>query len=140
MLLSYLDERYTKERYFIAALLVPGDAANDLTAASMASCVERTVATTPCPVMPSCTGTTSRRARVTGPGWPDRVRTRVGVYSQAMPAVADHDVTVIVRSVDLPGRAMSQQKLGPRWRTRPSSTPTGLLAGERGCDAPATVR
>ncbi len=24
-----MDERYTKERYFIAALLVPGDAAND---------------------------------------------------------------------------------------------------------------
>jgi hypothetical protein len=33
VLLTYVDESYTKERYFLAALLVPENEANSLTAA-----------------------------------------------------------------------------------------------------------
>jgi hypothetical protein len=31
------------------------------------------------------------------------IRARIGVYNKAIQVIADHDVTVIIRSVDIPG-------------------------------------
>lgn len=103
MLLTYVDESYTKQRYFIAALLVP-----DTEAPSLMSALDRIVEET------SYTyGQISPQAELHGydlvsgkNDWlrlAEQVRVRIGVYNKAFQAIADHDVRVIIRSVDIPG-------------------------------------
>lgn len=103
MLLTYLDESYTKERYFIAALLVPDGEAVSLTAA-LDKIVEDTMWDH---------GGVSAKAELHGhdlvnakKDWErlaPKVRVRIGVYNKALQAVADHDVKIIIRSVDKVG-------------------------------------
>lgn len=103
MLLTYVDESYTKQRYFIAALLVPETGASSLTSA-LDRIVEETSYTY---------GRISATAELHGydlvsgkNDWQrlaEQVRVRIGVYNKALQAIADHDVHVIIRSVYIPG-------------------------------------
>lgn len=103
MLLTYVDESYTKDRYFIAALMVPESEAASLTRA-LDEVVEDTH---------DEYGRISRRAELHGydlvSGKRDwerlatQVRVRIGVYNKAFQAIADHDVHIIIRSVNIPG-------------------------------------
>jgi hypothetical protein len=103
VLLTYLDESYTKERYFIAALLVPDTEVNSLTAA-LDRVVKDTMRTY---------GGISFTAELHGydivaakgewAGLASKVRVRIGVYNKALQAIADHDVRIIIRSVDIVG-------------------------------------
>lgn len=103
MLLTYLDESYTKERYFIAGLLVPDAEARSLTIA-LDKIVEDTswdhggV---------HLTAELHGYDLVAGKGdWErlaPKVRVRIGVYNKALQAIADHDVKIIIRSVDIVG-------------------------------------
>lgn len=102
MLLTYVDESYTKERYFIAALLVPEIEASSLTRALDTIVTDASHAY----------GRVSSRAELHGydlfSGKGDwlqlagEIRVRIGVYNKAFQAIADHDVHVIIRSVDIP--------------------------------------
>lgn len=103
MLLTYVDESYTKERYFIAALMVRDDAARSLTAA-LDKVVEDTM---------SDHGGVSSATELHGydlvAGKSDwqrlapKIRVRIGVYNKALQAIADHNVEIIIRSVDIAG-------------------------------------
>lgn len=100
MLLAYVDESYTKACYYMAALLVPGDAAVSLTQA-LDDVVTKAMYDH---------GEVHGRAElhgydlVSGKGdWArlaPKIRARIGVYNNALQAIADHDVTVILRGVD----------------------------------------
>lgn len=98
-----MDESDTKERYFIAALLVPGDAANDLSAALDGIVRRAHRGYDRVPRDAELHGYDIVAGKGDWAGLAGQARARIGVYNQAMPAVADHDVTVIVRSVDIPG-------------------------------------
>ncbi|MGL4176805.1 MAG: DUF3800 domain-containing protein [Dermatophilaceae bacterium] len=103
MLLAYLDESYTKERYFIAAVLVPDASARPLTQA-LDGIVTQTSEDHP---------DLSRDAELHGydivAGKADweclapRVRVRIGVFDKALQALAAHDVRLVIRSVDIVG-------------------------------------
>lgn len=103
MLLTYVDESYTKKRYFLAALLVPENEAISLTAA-----LDRVVFDA---MMDH--GNIRESAELHGydivsgkgdwAGLAKKIRVRIGVYNKAMQAIADHDVKVIIRSVDIVG-------------------------------------
>jgi hypothetical protein len=103
VLLTYVDESYTKERYFIAALLVP-----ETEASSLAKALDRIVEETS-----HTYGRIGLQAELHGydlvAGKNDwlrlagQIRVRIGVYNKAFQAIADHDVHVIIRSVHIPG-------------------------------------
>jgi hypothetical protein len=102
VLLTYLDESYTKTRYLIAALLVP-----DSDARSLAMALDKVVARA------AWDYEVSHEAELHGHDifagkrdWEKlapMIRVRIGVYDKALQAIADHDVTVIIRSVDVAG-------------------------------------
>jgi hypothetical protein len=102
MLLTYLDESYTKTRYLIAALLVPDADAGSLTAA-----LDKVVARAAWDYEVCSEAELHAHDIFAGKGdWGKlaaMVRARIGVYDKALQAIADHDVTVIIRSVDIPG-------------------------------------
>ena len=103
VLLTYVDESYTAERYYIAALVVPEDAA-----ASIIAGLDKVVEDTSW----SHGGLASNAELhgydiVSGKGdWErlaPKVRVRIGVYNRALQVIADHDVKIIVRCVDKVG-------------------------------------
>lgn len=102
MLLTYLDESYTKARYLIAALMVPDAQARSLTAA-----LDKVVEDAAWEYPISTEAELHAHDIFAGKGDWQRlapmVRARIGVYNKAIQAIADHDVTVIIRSVDVPG-------------------------------------
>lgn len=103
MLLTYLDESYTKQRYFIAALLVP-----DWQARSLTRSLDRIVADTGreydhIPPTAELHGYDIVAGKGDWQGLASRIRVRIGVYNKALQAIANHDVAVIVRSVDTVG-------------------------------------
>lgn len=101
MLLTYVDESYTRERYLLAALVVPEEAANSLTAA-LDGVVARAMADFG---VPSSSAELHGYDLVAGKGDWDRlaskVRARIAVYDRALRAVADHDVAIVIRSIDV---------------------------------------
>ena len=103
MLLTYLDESYTTARYLIAGLLVPDTEARSLTSA-LDNVVEeasyehgRIAATAELHgyEIVSATGAWKRLE-------PD-VPARIAIYNAALQVIADHDVMIIIRSVDIIG-------------------------------------
>lgn len=100
MLLTYVDESYTVERYYIAALVVPEDAAASITAG-----LDKVVTDTSW-----AHGGLSSNAELHGydlvsgkgdwSGLAPKMRVRIGVYNKALQVIADHDVKIIVRCVD----------------------------------------
>ena len=103
MLLAYLDESYTKDRYFIAALLVPDREARSLTDAL------DTVVREACYKHGNVVVDAELHGydMVAGKGcWEPlagMVRARIGVYNAAFKAIADHNVHIIIRSLDVVG-------------------------------------
>jgi hypothetical protein len=100
MLLAYLDESYTKDLYLIAALVVPEDVAQPLTAAL--DDVVRDVAWTH--------GKVTTDAELHGndlwggkrdwaPLGPEK-RLRLGVYDKALQAIGAHDVEIVIRALN----------------------------------------
>jgi hypothetical protein len=102
VLLTYLDESYTKTRYLIAALLVP-----DADAGSFMAALDKVVARAAWDYEVSSEAVLHGHDIFAGKGdWgklATMVRARIGVYNKALQAIADHGVTVIIRSVDIPG-------------------------------------
>lgn len=103
MILTYIDESYTASRYVMAAMLVPEKSAWALTAAldEVAANAQRSFG--------SELGAAELHGYdlITGKrDWfplATMVRARIGVYDRALRALADHDVRIIIRSVDIPG-------------------------------------
>jgi hypothetical protein len=103
VLLTYLDESYTTARYFIAGLLVPDGQARSLTSAldnvvEEASWKHGRI---------SATAELHGHEIVSATGlWknlkPD-ISARISIYNSALQAIADHDVKIIIRSVDVIG-------------------------------------
>lgn len=102
MLLAYLDESYTQERYYIAALIVPEASARPLT--DELDQIVRKVADQ----HPGLDAEAELHAHqlVTGKGdWAairQKLRVRIGVYQAALRAIGDHEAKLIVRGVDIP--------------------------------------
>lgn len=103
MLLTYIDESFTKDRYLIAALIVPDDQAASLGAA-LKKVVEN--ASWDYPGL-SWTAELHGHAIVAGKDdWEPlapMIRARIGVYGKALQAIADHEVAIILRSVNVKG-------------------------------------
>jgi Protein of unknown function (DUF3800) len=103
VLLTYLDESYTKKRYFIIVLIVPDGEARSLTAA-----LDQVVEDAMFEHGQIAPATELRGAEiVNATGARKRLKcdipARIAVYSAALQAIADHHVAIIVRSVDIVG-------------------------------------
>jgi Protein of unknown function (DUF3800) len=103
VLLTYVDESYTKERYFLAALLVPDSEANSLTAALSGVVMDAAMDHGSLRSSAELHGYDIVSAKGDWARLATKIRVRIGVYNKAMQAIADHDVKVIVRSVDIVG-------------------------------------
>lgn len=102
VLLAYLDESYTQERYYMGALLVPEESAISLTAA-LDDIV--TTVTRHCPELsPEAELHAYELTGGKGDWVPTKqmLRLRIGVYRDALRAIADHDAKLIMRGVDIP--------------------------------------
>lgn len=97
VLLAYLDESYTKERYYIASLIVPQDQAAPLTAALDKVVEDAAYSYSSVSVQGELHG----KELFQGQGvWRSlKPRQRIGIYNAAFQAIADHDVEVIIRGV-----------------------------------------
>jgi len=101
VLLTYVDESYTKDQYYIAAVLVPDGEAIPLTDA-LDKVVESAAKKFPDAGL-------SREAELHGydifqgsGDWAPlkrMLRARIGVYTDALQAIADRDVRIIIRGV-----------------------------------------
>lgn len=100
MLLTYLDESYTKTRYLIAALMVPETDARSLTIA-LDKVIEDAAWQYPVSSEAELHAHDIFAAKADWKKLAPMVRARIGVYSKALQAIADHHVTVIIRSVDI---------------------------------------
>jgi hypothetical protein len=99
--LTYVDESFTNSRYLIAALLVP-----DVEAASLGAALDTVVWDAM-----SKHGGVSSQAELHGydlvagkRDWAplaQKVRARIGVYDDALQAIAAHNVRIVIRSVDI---------------------------------------
>ncbi|WP_051653027.1 DUF3800 domain-containing protein [Kitasatospora cheerisanensis] len=102
MLLTYVDESYSDTAYYIAALLCP-----DTEAISLAKALDKVVAEAACsydvPAGAELHGHDIFQAKGHWKKMGPLVRARIGVYNGAFQAVADHDVKIIIRGVDLAG-------------------------------------
>lgn len=102
MLLAYLDESYTDTRYYMGAVVVPDRAVKSLTAA-LDEIVGRAAAR-----YEGIGGQTELHAHELVAGkkaWKPLhplLRVRIQIYHDAVQAIADHDVDVLVRGVDIP--------------------------------------
>lgn len=100
VLLTYVDESYCKTCYYVVALICPEDEAHPLTAALNDVMAGAAL---------SYTGRISPEAELHGHDifqgkrdWADMkelVRARIGIYDKALQAIADRDVSVIIRGV-----------------------------------------
>jgi hypothetical protein len=100
VLLAYLDESDSPKRYFVAGVLVPDTEARSLTAAldgvvEEASYEDGRIASSAELHGHEIVNATKAWKRLK----PD-IAARIEVYNNALQAVADHDVTIIIRSVD----------------------------------------
>jgi len=100
VLLTYLDESYTREHYLIAGLLVP-----DGKARSLAMALDKVVTKAAWDFGVSDEAELHAHDIFAGKrDWQKlapMIRARIGVYDKALQAIAEHDVTVIIRSVDV---------------------------------------
>ena len=102
VLLTYVDESYTKERYLLAALVVPDHEANSLTAALDAVAGSAASEFGHVDPMAELHGYDLVAGKGDWIGLASKVRARIAVYNRALQAIADHDVGVLIRSVDIP--------------------------------------
>lgn len=102
MLLAYLDESYTKERYYVGALIVPDTSAQPITDA-LDEIVRNAAAQHPA-VSPEAELHAYELVGGKGDWGPihPKHRVRIAVYQDALQAMADHGAKLIVRGVDIP--------------------------------------
>ncbi|MBO0823057.1 MAG: DUF3800 domain-containing protein [Actinobacteria bacterium] len=117
MLLTYLDESYTKARYFIAGLMVPEKEAKSLNADL--DLIVDGAAWKYDGIMPTAElhGYDLFSGKRDWEYLTSRVSDRIGIYDNALRVVADHDVRIVIRSVDI-------QRLNrryPTWHDHPHS-------------------
>ncbi|MCS7484508.1 DUF3800 domain-containing protein [Umezawaea endophytica] len=102
MLLTYVDESYSKQSYFIAALLCPENEALSLTRA-LDSVVQQVTATfADLSLEAELHGYDLFQGKRDWTPLTRQVRARIDVYGDAFQAIADHDVRIIIRGVDTP--------------------------------------
>jgi hypothetical protein len=102
VLLAYVDESYSTQRYYMAAVVLTGGGAQRLTK-SLDEIVSRAVQD-----IPEMSELTELHAHeiVTGKkGWAPlrpQLRTRIGVYRAALTAIVDSGAAIILRGIDFP--------------------------------------
>ncbi|MBA2324930.1 MAG: DUF3800 domain-containing protein [Pseudonocardiales bacterium] len=101
MLLTYIDESYTDDHYYIAALMIPEEAI--LSLGSALDAVVKTASRNYAGI--SENAELHAHDLVGGKGdWKilgPMLRARIGIYNNAIQAIADHEVTIVVRGVDI---------------------------------------
>jgi hypothetical protein len=100
VLLAYVDESYTRERYYIAALVVPDSAATSLVQALDKIVVDASWAYPGLDHRAELHGYDLVSGKRAWAPLKKDVRSRLGVYNAAIQALADHHAAVIVRGVD----------------------------------------
>ena len=95
--------RVTPKSDFLAALLVPENEANSLTAALNGVVIDAAMDHGKVRSSAELHGYDIVSSKHDWAGLEKEIRVRIGVYNKAMQAIADHDVKVIVRSVDIVG-------------------------------------
>jgi hypothetical protein len=103
VLLTYVDESYSKQSYFIGALLCPEAEALPLTRA-LDSVVRKVAADFP-DLSPEAElhGYDLLQGKRDWTPLTRQVRARIDVYGSALQAIADHDVRIIIRGLDTAG-------------------------------------
>lgn len=99
MLLTYVDESYTKDAYYIAALVCPDGAAIPLSRA-LDAVVEKAAAVHGIDPEAELHGHDLFQAKGAWASLEKLPRVRIGVYNDAFKAIADHDVKIILRGLD----------------------------------------
>lgn len=111
MLLTYVDESYTKDRYYIAGLAIHHDAVRSLETA-IADVVRRAHG-----VYPGLSYSSELHGYPLFQGKEDwqhlQPRQRIGIYNEVFQAIADHDVQVFLRGLDLPSQARRYARCDP---------------------------
>jgi hypothetical protein len=102
VLLAYVDESYTTERYFLAAVVVPEASARPLTSALDTLVAKAALAYPGLPTAAELHAHDLVNARRDWAALRPMLRARIGVYNDAIQAVVDHRAQVIVRGVDIP--------------------------------------
>lgn len=104
MLLTYIDESYDQTHYWIAALVVQEQHARPL-AHALDAVVQKAAASYPVSKQAELHGHAIVQA---GDDWAsmandsgNMIRARIGIYGDALRAIADHEVSVIVRGVNI---------------------------------------
>jgi hypothetical protein len=102
VLLTYVDESYSSDAYYIAALMVPErqaiSLANALDSVVAKAAVDHEVSTTA-----ELHGHDLFQAKADWAHLEKKPRVRIGVYNAAFQAIADHDVKIVIRGVDVVG-------------------------------------
>jgi Protein of unknown function (DUF3800) len=100
VLLAYVDESYTRDRYYIAAVLVPDTRAAPLTRA-LDQVVARAADAGGVSPDAELHGHDIFQARGDWARWATKLRARISVYHDAFAAIADHGARVIIEAVDI---------------------------------------
>ena len=134
VLLTYVDESYTRDMYFVAALLCPGREAISLTGALDMVVAEAHTAHGVAP-QAELHGHDLFQGKGDWALLAKMPRARIGVYNQAFRAIGDHDVKIIICGVN--SRWLrTVPDLRSSWRAGPAQTPpTGrrnIVGEERG--------
>jgi hypothetical protein len=101
VLLAYVDESYTTERYYMAAAVVPEASARPLTTALDQVVAKAAVAYGGLDLQAELHAHDLVNARRDWTSLKPALRARIGIYNDAIQALVDHDVHVIVRGVDI---------------------------------------
>lgn len=99
VLLTYVDESYTRDLYFIAALLCPDREAISLTRA-LDAVAAKAAENHGVPQDAELHGHDLFQAKGVWAHLAKMPRIRIGVYNDAFQAIADHDVKIIIRGVN----------------------------------------
>jgi hypothetical protein len=102
VLLSYLDESYDRERYWICALVVDGGVAITLTEA-LDAVVAKAVDAYGVPDDAELHGHALFHGKEAWERLARQPRARIGIYHDAFAAIAEHATAVIARGVHVPG-------------------------------------
>jgi hypothetical protein len=101
VLLTYVDESYDKSNYWITALIVPEREARSLTAALDAVVAKAFMAWPALSLRAELHGHALFHGKDDWTPVETRPRVRIGVYNDAFAALADHDVQIIQRGVNI---------------------------------------
>lgn len=102
MLLTYVDESYSKHSYYIAALLCPETEALSLTQALDAVVQKAAIDFDGLSPEAELHGYDLLQGKHDWTPLTLQVRARIDIYNRAFQAIADHDIRIIIRGVNTP--------------------------------------